>query len=327
MSDHSMLSLSDRSFRNNPGWRRTFAPGTMTLGVALPLGSGQGSATDLTEQVELVRQADAAGFAALWLRDVPLRVPSFGDLGQVLDPWTYLGLLCGATSRIALGTAAIVLPLAHPLILAKQAASVDHLSGGRLMLGVASGDRPEEFPAFGLDVGKRGEVFREHFGVLKKAWTTDKRGIKWSRGRMWSADVVPKPLADEVPTLVVGSAQQSMEWRAENGHGWMTYTAPIEQQRGVIAQWNAACERHGSGEFQPFAQSMGLDLAEDPNKKPEGLHLGMRLGRNYLLELLGTLRDMGVHHLSFGLRLGDRPASEVLAELGEYVLPEFPANE
>lgn len=315
-----MLHLSDRSYQSLPGWSRTFAPGKTTLGLSLPLES----ATDLPANVARAQQADEAGIAALWLRDVPLRVPSFGDLGQIVDPWVYLGHLSASTQRIALGTAAIVVPLAHPLILAKQAASADHLSGGRLLLGLASGDRPEEFPAFGMDVGTRGEVFREKIGVVKKAWTTENRGIKWSGGRMWSADVVPKPVADEVPTIIVGSAQQSMEYRAEHGHGWLTYTAPLEQQRAVVQEWREACEKAGAG-FKPFGQAMGLDLAEDPDQKPEGFHLGMRLGRNYLLELLGTLNEMGVNHVSFGLRKRERPVEDVIAELGEYVVPEFPA--
>ena len=69
----------------------------------------------------------------------------------------YLGLLAGLTERIALGVASIVLPLRHPAHVAKAAASVDVLSGGRLLLGVASGDRPEEYPALNLPFADRGE--------------------------------------------------------------------------------------------------------------------------------------------------------------------------
>jgi luciferase-type oxidoreductase len=101
----------------------------------------------------LARRAEELGFAALWFRDVPLRDPNFGDIGQVYDPWVYLGWIAAQTRTIALATGSIVLPLRHPLHTAKAAASIDQLTRGRFVLGVASGDRPIEFPAFGLASG------------------------------------------------------------------------------------------------------------------------------------------------------------------------------
>ena len=102
------------------------------------------------------------------VRDVPLRDPSFGDIGQVYDPWVYLGWIAAHTQTIALATGSIVLPLRHPLHTAKAAASVDQLSRGRLVLGVASGDRPVEFPAFGVDFERRDVLFRENFEFIRK---------------------------------------------------------------------------------------------------------------------------------------------------------------
>lgn len=90
------------------------------------------------------------------MRDVPLRVPAFGDAGEVFDPFPYLGYLAGVTDSILMGTAAVILPQRNPLHVAKMAASIDQLSGGRLILRVASGDRPNEYPAFDADFGSRG---------------------------------------------------------------------------------------------------------------------------------------------------------------------------
>ena len=70
---------------------------------------------------------------------MPLRDPSFGDIGQVYDPWVYLGWIAAQTRTIALATGSIILPLRHPLHTAKASASIDQLSGGRFVLGVASG--------------------------------------------------------------------------------------------------------------------------------------------------------------------------------------------
>lgn len=124
----------------------------------------------MRDQIPLARKTEQTGFAALGGRDVPLRDPEFGDLGQIYDPWTWLAYVAGQTESIALFPAAIVLPLRHPLHTAKAAASVDRLTGGRLVLGIASGDRPVKFPAFGVNRDERGAVFREQVEYLKAVW-------------------------------------------------------------------------------------------------------------------------------------------------------------
>lgn len=128
------FSLSTTPVTSLPGFSRVFPGNRMTLGLALPLDSGDPERpdVDIPRQIGLVQRVEAAGFAAVWLRDIPLRDPDFGDVGQAWDPVSYLGYLAASTSSLALGTAAVVAPLRHPLHLAKQAASIDHLSGGRL---------------------------------------------------------------------------------------------------------------------------------------------------------------------------------------------------
>ncbi|CAM4339154.1 hypothetical protein COAQ111491_18180 [Comamonas aquatilis] len=148
-------------FAAHPGYRRMFAPDALTLGVFLPLRFYQGDMQVLDGQSELVSAIDHYGFAAVWVRDVPLFDPSFGDAGQVFDPFTYLAFLAAKTKTIALATGSAIFSLRHPIELAKASATIDQLSGGRLVLGIASGDRPVEFPAYGLEHGKRGERFAQ----------------------------------------------------------------------------------------------------------------------------------------------------------------------
>lgn len=132
----------------NRGYNSVFRFNRLSLGLVVPLEAyPHGPVPSMTRHAERVRLVEKLGFSAIWLRDVPFNVPSFGDAGQVYDPFVYLGLLAGQTERIALGVASIVMPLRHPAHVTKAAASVDVLSGGRLILGVASGDRPEEYPA------------------------------------------------------------------------------------------------------------------------------------------------------------------------------------
>ncbi|MFF7813253.1 LLM class flavin-dependent oxidoreductase [Streptomyces sp. NPDC007945] len=126
---------------------------------------------DLTAHTPAARLADRLGFAALWLRDVPLHDPvAFGDAGSVFETFTHLGHLAAVNENVVLATGAVVLPLREPLLVAKAAATVDVLSGGRMLLGLASGDRPVEYPLFGRDFDGRGTAFREGVETLRAAW-------------------------------------------------------------------------------------------------------------------------------------------------------------
>lgn len=308
-----------------PGYRRTFAPGQLTLGLLFPIESFTGDRPAMRDQERLAAEAEAAGFAALWVRDVPLRVPSFGDVGQVYDPWVYLGWIAAHTRRVALGSAAIILPLRHPLHTAKSAASLDRLSGGRLLLGVASGDRPQEYPAFGVEYEHRPQRFREHLSVMRRALTGEFPSIASTAGFLEGTDLVPKPLAHEVPLLVTGNSGQPLEWIAREAHGWLTYPRPLVRQQAVIGQWRAAVAEAEPGGFKPFGQSLYIDLSDNPDQFAQPIHLGWRVGRAGLIAILERLQAAGANHVILNLKYGSRPAGEVLAELRQHVVPRFPA--
>lgn len=134
-----------------------FQPDRLTIGLGLPWVDSaeyQGAQeVDFHRQLDLAKRAEAAGFAALWVRDVPLNHPGYPESIGHLDPWVWLGALAAHTRRITLVTGAIVLTLRHPLHVAKAAASVSALAPGRFVLGLGSGDRPPEYHAFGRDTG------------------------------------------------------------------------------------------------------------------------------------------------------------------------------
>ena len=308
-----------------PGWRRNFAPGKLTLGLFFPIEAYQGDTPSMDNQAALAQTAESAGFGAMYVRDILMRDPDFGDVGQIFDPWTYLAFIAGQTSDIALGSASIVAPFYHPLILAKQAASIDRLSKGRFIMGAASGDRPREFAAFGQQVQDRGAIFRETIDVMRHAHSTSFRPTRWSGGSLMGGDMVPKPLAGEVPLLITGTSQQDFDWIARNGHGWLTYPRGLREQKFKVSQWRELVHREaGEGVFKPFAQSLPLDLLEGPDAPATPMKFGFRLGRHKLLELLGSLQSIGVNHVIIGLKAGSRPAADVLAELAEHVVPKFP---
>lgn len=309
------------------GFQTMFAEGRLTLGVFVPIEAYRGSIPTMHNHLALARRAEELGFAALWVRDVPLHDPSFGDVGQIFDPWVYLGVLAAHTRTIALATGSIVLPLRHPLHVAKAAASVDQLTGGRLVLGVASGDRPVEFPAFGLDAEARGERFRESFTLLRRVSEERFPDIDSHLGSVHDVDLLPKPVSGKLPMLVTGSSRQSTEWIAAQSDGWITYPRPLAAQSEAIAKWRQATAEVTPGRFKPFAQSLYIDLADDSHTAPTPIHLGFRLGQTLLIDFLRKLEARGVNHVILNLKYGQRPAGEVLEELGAGVVPLFPKQE
>ncbi|MGE8590470.1 MAG: LLM class flavin-dependent oxidoreductase, partial [Alcaligenes sp.] len=211
------------AFYAHPGYRRMFAPDKLTVGIFLPLRSYAGDMSVLAGQADLVSQIDRQGFAAVWVRDVPLFDPSFGDAGQVFDPFTYLAYLAARTKHVALATGSAVVSLRHPIDLAKAATTIDQLSGGRLVMGVASGDRPIEFPAYGLEHGDRAERFAQALSYMRQLMHAGPLAIDSPLGHFQGAEFLPKPVAGAIPMMVTGSSGQSLAWIAEHADGWLTY--------------------------------------------------------------------------------------------------------
>lgn len=310
----------------NNAYNQTFQPGRLSLGLVVPLEHYPDSPIPTMENhLERAKLAEQLGFSALWLRDVPFNVPSFGDAGQLHDPFVYLGLLAGQTRKIALGVASIILPLRHPAHVAKAAASVDQLSGGRLLLGVASGDRPEEYPALNHSYKDRGGRFREsveYIDALADEFPTFENSYGQLVGNI---DLLPKPSRGRLPLLITGGSQQSPQWIAEQGDGWITYPRPISAQARIIEGWRRRMADAGELD-KPATQSLYIDLVEDDNVAPEPIHLGYRLGINPLREHLKALEEIGINHVAINLRFNRADIETTLQRLADGLLSDFSGN-
>lgn len=262
---------------------------------------------DLRRHADLARLADRLGFRALWVRDVPLYDPSFGDAAQVFEVFAYLGYLAGITDDILLGTAAVVLPIRAPLLTLKSAATVQRLSGNRLLLGVASGDRPVEYPLFDRDFDSRGSEFREQVALLRED----------ARSSLPAGLAVLPRTESPLPLLVAGLAQQSPGWIGAHMDGCLAYPGAPEDHARRVAAWRAVAGP------KPYASFIHLDLADAPGEPLQRWRFGFRGGRDALVAELQALRAVGVDHVGLHFRRNRRPLDETLHEIAEHVLPSF----
>lgn len=297
-----------------------FHPDRLSFGIVLPVQARTAADIQFDTQLDIAAQADKLGFDALWVRDVPLNSESYPDPVGHADPWVLLGALAASTSRIALATGAIVLPLRHPLHIAKAALSTASLSKGRFVLGLGSGDRPGEYEMFGEDVENRKALFQSHWERLAAALRSSQEVIDES-GRVRNEFAVRPGLQQgAVPMVAVGSSSQSLEWIARHATAWMTYYRPLSVQKDRLALWHNA-QAKAATDFRGFGQSMVLELLDNSQAAYEELNLGGRTGRQGLIGALSTMREAGIHHVAFNLVTQGRPPGEVIEEIAADILP------
>jgi probable F420-dependent oxidoreductase len=179
---------------------------------------------------DLAAAAEAAGFGGFAFTEHPAPPARWMDTGghQTLDPFVALGHAAAVTSRIRLLTYLTVLPYRNPMLLAKAAATVDILSGGRLILGVGTGYLKAEFRALGIDFDERNALFDEALDVLPLHWSGDPFSYE---GRHFSCrDVVarPRPPRGGIPIWIGGNSALTRRRVAERAQGWMPMTGPAE---------------------------------------------------------------------------------------------------
>lgn len=309
----------------NAGYEATFRLGALSVGLVVPIEAYPDSPVPTMErQRERIQLAERLGFAAVWLRDVPFDDPSFGDAGQLFDPFVYLGSLAATTTSIALGVASIIVPLRHPAHVAKAAASVDVLSGGRLILGIASGDRPAEYPALGVPFDDRAQRFRDSVAYIRRVADPSPR-FDNAFGSPRNIDLLPKPTGARLPLLVTGSSRQDPAWIAEHSDGWMTYPRPLAIQERVLADWRARVSDAGRPPL-PVLQPLYLDLDPDPDAGARPIHLGVRTGLHALVEYVRRLEQIGVHHVALNLRFNRADIPSTLEALADGLLQHFPST-
>jgi probable F420-dependent oxidoreductase len=204
----------------------------MQLGLHA-LGIGAGADRAVIDAVAAA--ADQCGFATLWagehvvMVDRPASHYPYSDDGAIavpaqadwLDPMIALAFAAAASSRITLATGVLLLPEHNPVVVAKQAASLDRLSGGRLTLGVGVGWSKEEFTALGVPFERRAARTAEYVAAMRTLWREDVASFDGAFVGFDSIRVNPKPVRDRrIPIMLGGNSDAALRRAASWGDGW-----------------------------------------------------------------------------------------------------------
>jgi probable F420-dependent oxidoreductase len=273
--------------------------------------------------VEIARAADRAGFDYIAGCDhvgVPRRLAT--AMSTIwYDPVATLSYLAGVTEHVRLLSHVAVVGLRHPLLTAKQYATLDHLSGGRLVLGVGAGHVREEFEVLGVDFERRGPVLDESMDALRAALGPDE--FPEHHGKLYDFEGLgqrPRPAQEHVPLWVGGSSPAAVRRAALKGDGWLPQGDPrdlLPAQIGRIRRLREETAVEGPFVFGAITEPLYVG---DP-----GWEVGRRTltgAPEVLAESLRAYRAMGVDQIQVRFRCRDRAElTDQISEFGTEVGP------
>jgi probable F420-dependent oxidoreductase len=258
--------------------------------------TGFGSSPD--GAVALATAAEDGGFETLWTVEhvvVPSgyeskypydpsgKMARGAEVFDLPDPLIWLGYVAARTERIRLGTGVLVLPQRNVVVTAKEIATLDHLSGGRVVLGVGAGWLAEEFAALGVSFDDRGRRFDEYIDVLRELWAPaddpEKSSVEGAYVRFTDCISRPRPVRGTVPIIIGGHTRVAARRAARRGDGFMPGNASTAELVEAFDALRAEC----------------AEIGRDPNEVQLLAMAGHKPGPE-MDERIARLADLGVTH-------------------------------
>src|ERR1700729_32417 len=191
---------------------------------------------------------------------------------RTLDPWVSLGAACAVTSRVRLSTA-VALPVEHdPITLAKSIATLDHLSGGRVSLGVGFGWNTDELADHNVPPARRRTMLREYIEAMRALWTEEEASYDGEFVKFGPSWAWPKPVQSHIPVLVGAAGnEKNFKWIARSADGWITTPRDfdIDEPVKLLQDTWAAADREGAPHI------VALDFKPVPEKLAHWAELGV----------------------------------------------------
>jgi probable F420-dependent oxidoreductase len=208
-------------YRLNPEQTVAYSP-TVQMGFAIPVTGGWASPAN---QVAIARRAEERGYHSVWTLQRLVNPAASTDetYRNAADPLITLAYLAGHTSRVRLGVAVLNMPFFSPALLAKQATTLDHVSGGRLDLGLGIGWMPEEYVAVGVPYERRGARADDFLAALDSLWSDEVSDYKGAFYELPSVRMDPKPVQRPRPPILLGGLSEPALRRAGRlADGWVS---------------------------------------------------------------------------------------------------------
>ena len=204
-------------------------PSTPSIGL---FGVGQRAGTDALARVGSL--AEDVGYDSLWMGEHvvvpdPHRPPSpMQPLDPILDPLVALSFLAGRTTRIRLATGIVILPQRNPLVLAKQLASLDVVSGGRLVFGMGVGYLEPEMTAIGVPMDRRGTRAVEYLGAMRALWEQERPSFEGEFVHFSGVNAHPRPVQSPLPVVMGGHSSAAHRRAARHARGWYGFMLDLD---------------------------------------------------------------------------------------------------
>jgi probable F420-dependent oxidoreductase len=210
-----------------------------------------GTCGDPASAVQVAQAAESAGFESVWtgehivLPDPMLPSFPFASDTPLLDTIVALTWIAAHTKRLHIASGIILLPTRNPLVLAKELASVDVVSGGRLIIGVGAGWLEPEFAALGVPMQQRGERMDDALRAMRALWTMGRPEHHGPSASFSNVVAYPHPIQRPMPPVVIGGESPAALRRAVTmGNGWYGFGLTVEETRRHIEALKQAAEQH-----------------------------------------------------------------------------------
>ncbi len=270
----------------------------MKISVALPQDMISETIGGESSLAILARAAEAAGFHACSVTDHPVPTGRWLDGGGHLspDPFAALGFVAGATKKIRIQTAILVLPYRNPFITARAVNSLDLFSGGRMILGVGVGYLKGEYKAVGVDHDLRNELTDEYLAAMIAAWTNDEFSFKGTGYQALGNRILPHSVQKPHPPVWVGgNAKRAIRRAVEYGDAWLPFNvpadSPVAKTARTVPMGDEAALAAGIAYMHEQVAVQGrtrpIDIVLDSFHLPEG-------GAQAALDAMGRLEAMGI---------------------------------
>lgn len=263
--------------------------------------------------MEMARAAEEAGFDAVHVTDHPFPEDEWMGSGghHALDPWVPLSFAAAATTKLLLQTHILVLAYRNPFLTAKSVTSLDVLSGGRVILGVAAGYLEPEFKALGVDYGERNELTDEAILAMKRAWTENGVSMKGRHFEVNGHSMLPKPVQSPHPPIWIGgNSKQAIRRAVDMADGWI----PIPNMKATVSRRKTpAIETLGDlaerlQYARGYSEKVGRQAPLDVIFVPFGVgNFGSPgFDSEEFVEMVTNLEQMGITWLSLNLPCDNR---------------------